>query len=464
VVEQVQVWRGLASVRFALGQFGEAEAALRQVCRLAGAPLPTDALRLWSRIGQLAVTLVAGRLGFRLQAPPAGTPERTIANELHVALGLEELFVWTDQAELGLLCALWEMSLDDRLSTEPRRTYHSSGLFFMLSHTPLRGLCRRYLQRNEGRIASGTHTEINFLRVRALVEINHNEYVSAARYAAQAVALARKYKDDLSLLHSLLQLQIAMAGLDDFAQMLAASQEMEVLAARADNPRYLTMAFIGQGAAMLNLGDYAAGAALLEKARAYLPQELGPIPESLALGLAAACARHRQKFEQAELLADQALGAVRRARWPLVQLRYPLLCILDVYLQGERVERHIEKIEEALVRLHQLARLFPQAVPVDEMFHGLYYWRSGQADRALKAFRKSIQAADRLRLRPDKAQAQYWFGCFAQSRAGRGLVREGALPHLRAALATFQLLSMAGAARYVREALESGAAPGAVAP
>lgn len=456
-VEQVQVWRGLAAVRFARGRFGEAEGALRQVCALAGAPLPADPVSLWSMVGRKAVALLAGRVGLVRRAPPSGTAERTVLDELHVTLGLEELFVWTDQVALGILCSLWEMSLDHMLSPEPGRTYHSSGLFFVLSHTPLRGLCRRYLDRYEGRIASGTHTEINFLRVRALVEINHSDFAKAAQYAAQAVALARKYKDDSSLLHSLLQLQLAAAGLDDFRQMLAVSCEMEELAARADNPLYLALAYIGQGGALINLGDYAGSAALIEKARVYLPQELGPVLDSVTLGLLASCARHLRQFERAEALAEKTLDAVRRARWPLVQLRYPLGCLLDVYLYGETAEHLSEKIEEALARLHQLARQFPQAVPVDEMFRGLYFWRYGQPRRALKSFRRSIQAAEKLKMSVEKAQTQYWLGCFANSPAGRGLVREGAEPHLHAALATFELLGMAGAVAYTRAAMQPAA-------
>lgn len=454
-VEQVQAWRGLASVRFARGQFGEAEAALRTVCTLAGAPLPTNPLRLWSMVGRKAVTLLASRLGLGRRVPPRGTEELTILTELHLTLGLEELFVWTDQVALGVLCSLWEMSLDDMLSPAPGRTYHSSGLFFMLSHTPLRGLCRRYLDRNEGRIPSGTHTEINFLRVRALVEINHSEFAKAAQFAAQAVALARRYKDDISLLHSLLQLQLAAAGLDDFRQMLMVSGEMEELAARAENPIYLTLAYIGQGGALINLGDYAGSAALIEKARIHLPKELGPVLDSVTLGLSASCARNLRQFERAEALADQTLSAVRRARWPLVQLRYPLGCLLDVYLCQERAAHRTEKITEALARLHQLARQFPQAVPVDEMFHGIYWWRYGQPRRALKSFRRSIQAAEKLKMRVEKAQTQYWLGCFANNPAGHRLVREGGEPHLRAALATFELLSMAGFAAYARAAMQT---------
>lgn len=444
---EVQLWRGLTESRFGLGRLREAEAALRQLCTLAGTPLPTDPVQLWSMVGRLLAQLLGHRLGISHRAPLTDPEQRAVLTELLAGLGVEEVFVWTDQPELGLLCTLFGMRLEDQLGLAPRRNYHRSALFFILSHTPLRGLCLRYMERtarHDAQVLNGTHAEIDFLRVRALVEINDGQIRRAAQHAAQAVALARAYKDDVALLHSLLQLQLTAAGLDDFPQMLQVSREMEPLALRAEDHRYLALAYVGQGAAQLNMGKYTESVELLEKARACLPQELGPVPESVTLGLLASGARHLRQLERAAELAEQALSAVQRARWPLAQLRHPLVCILDAYLASEQPKRHQAQIRTALASLHGLARRFPQAAPDDEMFHGRYYWRFGEPGRALRAFRKSIAVATKLDMKIEKAVAQYWLGCFARSPAGRGLVSEGAEPHLRAALATFERVQAAG--------------------
>ena len=452
-IEQIRVVRGLTEARFGLGQHREAESSLRQLCSLAGTPLPTHGLELWSMVGWLSAALLAHRMGLSHRSPPMDSEERTIQSELLTVLGLEEIFVWTDQAELGLLCALWELHLEDRLALEPRRTYHSSGLFFILSCTPLRGLCRRYLMRYEGRAASNSHTAINYCRVRALVEINNSNFQVASHYAVQAVRLSREYKDDLALLHSLLQLQLAAAGLDDFPQMLSVGREMASLAARAENPRYMALAYICQGAAQLSMGELVDATERLEQAHSCLPHELGSIPEALTLGLLATCARHRLQLERAESLADQALLAVQKTRWTLAQLRHPLFCILDVYLGRERAEYPIANIEIALARLHQLARMFDHVGSSYELVHGLYHWRLGQPRRALRSFQRSIELADKFKAGIEKAQAQYWLGRFVQSPAGKGLTSEGAAPYLRAALATFERLHCAKEASNAREAL-----------
>ena len=183
---QVQLWRGLTEARFGLGRLREAETALRQLCALAGTPLPTDPVRLWAMVGRLAAGLLGRRLRVRQGAPSIDDEQRAILTELLRGLGVEEVFVWTDQPELGLLCTLFGMSLEDKLGIPPRRNYHRSALFFILSHTPLRGLCLRYIERHSGDILPGTHAEIDFLRVRALVEINDGQLARAAEHASQA--------------------------------------------------------------------------------------------------------------------------------------------------------------------------------------------------------------------------------------------------------------------------------------
>lgn len=458
LLAEVKVWRGLTEARFGLGRLRDAESALRQVCELAGMPLPAQPLRLLATTGGLIASLLGTRMGLRRSAPPSDPEQRAILTELLAAVGIQEVFVWTDQPELGLLCTLLGLRLEDTLGLLPRRNYHRSALFFILAHTPLRGLCLRYMEhitRRDAAILSGTHAEIDFLRVRALVEINDGQISRAAEHAARAVQLARTYKDDLALLRSLLQLQLTAGGLEDFPQMLAVSQEMEPLARRAGDPRYLALAYVGQGGALINLGEYSDAALRLEQARSYLPQELGPVPESVTLGLAASAAQHLGQVARAVELADQALAAVGRARWELVQLRHPLVCVLHVYLDTGEWQQHASQVQGALARLQRLARRFPQAAADENLFKGVYLWRSGQPRRALPLLRASIRIAAELGMRSETAIAQYWLGCFARSPSGRALVPEGAEPHFQAALATFTQLKAAGMVARIHRAQNS---------
>lgn len=446
---QVRMWRGLTEARFGLGRLREAEAALRQLCEVAGTPLPSQPLHLWSRAAALTAELISRRIGHHFGQRLGLTSttlitdsdDREVAAELLAGLGVEEVFVWTDQPALALLCTLSGISLEDRLGLTPRRNYHRTALFFILSHTPLHRLCLRYIEHAAARDASvlaGTHAEIDFLRVWALVEINDGKPARAAEHARRAVDLAREFKDDLALLHSLLQLQIAAAGLPDFALMLAVSREMEPLARRAQNTRYLNLAMVGQGAALINVGQYADAAQLLEQACAYLPEDLGPIPQSITLSLRASALRNLDQLDRATDLATQALQSVLGVRWHLVQLRHCLVCILDVYLAAPQIARWSVEIDAALARLHSLARRFPQAVPDDLLFHARHDWRAGRPQRAARGLRHCITSAHQLGLPCERAAAQYWLGLLAQTSEGAPFVPEGAALHLQAARRTFE--------------------------
>jgi hypothetical protein len=71
--------------------------------------------------------------------------------------------------------------------------------------------------------------------------------------------------------------------------------------------------------------------------------------------------------------------------------------------------------------------------------------------------RRSLESAQRLDSRYERARAHYWLGCFAQAPAARELVPEGAVAHLRAALSQFEFLGCSWEADLARKALSIGA-------
>ena len=152
------MWRGLTEARFGLGRLREAESALREVCELAGMPLPAQPLRLLATTGGFVASLLGTRVGLRRSAPPLDPEQRAILTELLAAVGIQEVFVWTDQPELGLLCTLLGLHLEDTLGLLPRRNYHRSALFFILAHTPLCRLCLRYMEHIARRDAARSPT------------------------------------------------------------------------------------------------------------------------------------------------------------------------------------------------------------------------------------------------------------------------------------------------------------------
>jgi tetratricopeptide (TPR) repeat protein len=449
-----RVHRGLAQARHALGRLAETDAAIRRVGALAGTPLPEGALSYAWTLGRQVAEHAARRAGLarRLRLGPRSEIERALQHELLLALGVGEVYVWLVRPEMVLLTAFWGLNLEEALDTRERTNFRAATAF-VLSYTPLSGLVGRYLAQAAETATPGTHAEVDYLRIQALIHLGRGRWAEAAAEAEQAVARARALRDDHALLQCLLQLQLARSELDAYASMLETCLEMEQLAARTANARYTALAHLGQGHAWLRLGDLARAEVALDRARATLPKELGSVPEAIFAGLAAECALKQGRRERAQALAREAVDAIGRTREGLAEVHYALACILEVLVSAEDPARHAAWIRPTLARLHRIARRFPFAEPNAWLLQGRYDAARGRTARAVAGIRRSLRAAERLGSRYQEAHARYWLGRLAASAAGARHVPEGAAVHLREALALFERLGCAWETEKVRAAL-----------
>ena len=465
LLAEVRAWRGLAQARHALGRLAETDAALRQVCALVGAPLPEGSLGFGRALGAQIAKHVARRAGLEraLALRPRSEAERALQQELLLGLTVGEVYVWLVRPEMVLLCTLLGLNLEDALGGMRERTNFRAGMAFVLSYTPLRALAGGYLAQAAERATAGTKAEIDHLRIRAITHLNGGRWTEAAEAAEQAVASARAQRDDHSLLECLLQLELARGELDDYAAVLSICVEMERLASRTGHPRYAALAHLGQGHAWLRTGDLERADAAIARAHEILPRDLGPVPEAVVVGLAAACALHQGRRARAEALGREAMDAVLRARGAVAELRYPLACILEVFLRAAEPARVAGWIRPALARLHRIARGFPFAEANAWMLEGRFAWSRGREARAAACLRRSLRAAERLGARYQQAQARYWLGRLAASPAGARHVPEGAAFHIEAALDTYERLGCAWEAAEARAAHAAHAAQAAIA-
>jgi tetratricopeptide (TPR) repeat protein len=451
---ELPVWRGLAQARFGQGRLTETEEALRRVCALAGSPLPEGRMGLALALGRAALEQAARRAGLArpLGLELRGEADRARREELLLGLSNQEIYVWLARPEIMVLCTLWGLNLEEAIG-EHERTNFRAAMAFLLSYTPLRGLCLYYLDRAAPTFAPRSQADIDALRLQAAIHNNWGSWAEAAESAARAVACARASRDDVSLLHCLIQLGLATANLDAYAEVLAMCREMEDLAVRTENPRYATLARIGQGAAHFFLGELVEAEATFDRALHHLPPEMGPVPEVFALGLSALCAHRQGRHEDAEARAYEVTDRLTRMRWNMMELRHPLGCALDVFLTEGRHRRHEARIRWALARAHRLARAFPSAEPTAWQAEGRYAHLSGRPDRAIACLDRCLRSAERLGGRFEPANARYWLGHVLLRVPGR---RAEALGHLHAAIAVFDRLGNRWDASRARADLGSG--------
>ena len=167
------------------------------------------------------------------------------------------------------------------------------------------------------------------------------------------------------------------------------------------------------------------------------------IPESITLSLLAS-ARATQANGAGGGTGEPGPESVQRARWSLVQLRHTYVCI-PIPTWPRRSQRGMRLRIEIALAATGLARRFPAYVPDALLFAALADWRLGKPDPAHgRAIPQEHHDRPQAGMRDGAGVAQYWLGCFAQSSAGASWVPEGAEPHLRAALATFEHFKAAG--------------------
>ncbi len=422
---------------------------MRRVFALTGAPLPTTKAGLLGALGRQIAEQAARRAGL---APRSGM-DRALREEQLLALGVQEIYIWLDRPEMFLLCTLIGVNLEEDLDTWDR-TNNRAALAYLLSFTKLRGLCQLYLDRAASPSRPGTRAEIDGLRGVALVRINEGRYAEAAESAGRAIAYARARKDDLCAMICLFQLQVATMGLEDFERAGEIAGEIERLAVRTENPRYRALALLGQGAAKLRLGAALEAEEAFSRARAILPKDLGPAPEAAVTSFFAACALMQGQSERALSLALDALGLLERIQVAILEMWFPLYCVIDVFFSRPDPGRYAREIRSGLDMLKRVARQFSPVEPSVALFQGCWELHRGHAARGASSLRRSLRGGERTGLLYDQASARYALGCLARSEAGRRHVPEGAEVHLREALRLFERVGARFEAGKTRAALE----------
>ncbi len=457
-LDRVRVFRALAQARFASGQLVETGAAIEQAFAAAGSALPGDGLGAKRALAGRALELFARSLGLAsvLGLDPRDEGDRALREQLLLALSTQEVYAWLARPERLALSTLTGLCLEESLASRGApplplgRTSFRSAAAVLLSYTPLRGLAGPVLER--AGVLHGTASEIDHARSRALIRLNEGRFGEAAEAASEGIAKARAQRDDVSLMHCLFQLQVALSEVSDFRRVVVVARELHAVAERTSNPRYRALAQLGRGGAWLRLGELSLADVELTRAFTTLSRELGPLPAAIAIALGAVCALRAGDRDLALARAESAMRAIDEARFPMGELAYALTSIVEVMLEWPE-ERTGEPVSRAAALLARLGRRFPVVMPVAAIFAGrVALWR-GDLRAAARELHRGLRAAQRAGSDFEEARARLWLGRLALRPRGARLVGQAPEPLLRAALATFERQEAAFEARQARASL-----------
>lgn len=457
-IAEVRAFRGLAQASFGLGRLADTDVALRRVFALSGAPMPETKLGFARAIARRLAEHAAWRTGLRRLLLPRSAARRALGEEQLMALSVQEIYLWLGRPDMLLLTTLSGLNLEDALSSHAQ-TSHDAAMAVLLAYTPFRALAWRYLERGARFGPEGTRAEIDHLRSRALLLINEGHCAEAIEIAARAVESARARRDDVTAMHCLFQLQTAVIGADDFPRALAVARELEQLARRTENARYVVFGLLAQGGVLLRFGRLDEVEGALGRAREMPPHEIDDVAMAVLQSLLALTALRRARWGRAEALARAGLGLLARQPWTAPELRLPLHCILDVYLSLDDPVRRAGEVEQGLSTLRQIARRFPPVGPTAHLFEGRWKLAQGRTAAGAKLLYRALSAAERGPSCYDLAVTRYALGCLARSPAGSRHVPEGAELHLREAARLFERLEAPFETRAARAVLQGSRPP-----
>jgi serine/threonine protein kinase/tetratricopeptide (TPR) repeat protein len=419
-LQRVRIWRQLTQARYALGQLRSTDAALRQVTSLAGWPMPRNGLEFGRKLGQevqgIAKQLLEPQRG--RQDARMTEEERALAQEFLLALTVEEVYVWLSKPGLTLVCCLHGLQLARTVGAAAERQYFEAAVAFLLSFTPLGSIGFRLLQST---VAQGSGLgEIDALRTQAIVALHQGQRDIAVASAERAVERSRQQRDDFALLYSLLQQQLTLSEVEAFTRLQQVACEMEQLAALTQNGRYVALALIGQLGAELNFGNLDNSEALYQRALGPADLELGAVPEAVLHGLGAMTALRRGLRAEARVRADRTRAAQQRARWPLLQLRFAYIGMLDVYLDDAVTERAVPpaQIAGALGALGRDALLLPGLRPLYALVRGRLALQRGQGALARGLLELALRLSRRSGTQFEQGWVHYYLGMCAAKQGG----------------------------------------------
>ena len=219
----------------------------------------------------------------------------------------------------------------------------------------------------------------------------------------------------------------------NFALALSMSGELAERARRSGHTQAQVWGLDGQAEALVRLGRAREAVAKLEQSAPLLATDGDDLEKISHNGIYALAALRQPNLETAISQADLTLRLLPRrpSLWSVV---IPARAVAEVYFtlweQGETAQA--KNALQICRILQRYARFLPIAEPTAQLYQGLYEWHTGRVDQAVTHWRKSLLAAQKLKMPYDVGLAYY--------QMGRHLFNQD---YLRRACEIFTLLEVA---------------------
>jgi len=257
------------------------------------------------------------------------------------------------------------------------------------------------------------------LAVTSVYRLGVGQWTKAQDALGQAAEIADRLGDRRRWEESLVMLELVHSTRGEFARCVELLADLYASARHRNDVQFQRTGLIEQGMLALVLGRVDEAAAFLKAAAAVLTEDetLDRADQIPYYGLLALVHLRRGEEWLARQAAETAAQLIAQTRPTLVTRNASV--VAEVYLTLWEASHDRPPAERAAVAqaarqacktLHDFARVFPIGQPRAWLWHGLYEWLAGQPRQAMKAWRKTLAAAERLAMPYDQGLAHYEIG------------------------------------------------------
>jgi tetratricopeptide (TPR) repeat protein len=437
--ERARWERQLGEAYHGIGLLNESRELLGRAAARLGYPAPDRLRAEIPGLGRELLRQAARALGGAADGPPADS--ETLSEAARTYAMLARLAYYDSQLPAAIFAAVRSLNLAEQAggSAELAGAYATAHLA-AAALPPLAAFYRRRAQET-ARLLGHLPTQAWVAEAQGLASVGRGDWRRAGGALNFALAIADSLGDQRRRAECRAMLALRDLYRGDFAAALGRCAELYAAGQLSGDVQVRTWGLIGQAESLLNMGDAARAAALLDDAAGLLAENLGSTraEEIWAYALRARAALRGGEHELALALAGAAAGLVGRLPPAAIYALGGYSAIAEVFLElwslgGAPGVAARAGARRACAILGRFALIFPVARPAAQIWRGRYAWARGRRAEARWRWGRALSLARRLGMPYEQGRALLLLGRVDEAAAIFG--RIGAAHELARAVAT----------------------------
>lgn len=405
--------RQIAQAYVGLGQIPASYNHLKQALILLGRPettrtLPLLLLLIWQILKQIYFRLFPG--------VTVNYPENLRLTVLEAARAysmLSESYFYTRQNLPLVHAAVRTLNLTERAGPSPELAIAYANMGMLMGVIPIHRFARFYLQRAQqiaqslGRLAPLGYVNL----ITALYSLGTGAWERVLTSIDEALRIFRELGDQRRYGEALSLKAIRCHFLAQYDESNQLYHDLHQLGENTGDIQQITWGLDGQAANFIRTGNLQQAAASLEKTQSLFEHSKDLAEETVYYGTLALLKLYQGDRESAQGAAETALergsgtSPVYTTLEGQARAAEALLTLWDTLPPTEDSAALAAASFRAVKTLQSHANRFPFGLPRALVWQGLYEWLNGNYERAIRTWRKALEAARRLNLRYDEALA-----------------------------------------------------------